>query len=89
MRLKRVLAEVEQFEHRENDPGIEEIINYIEWLMIWYCRKPSTFIANIIVSRLEELQDRNSNGELEDPEWCCDRLLRNWEYIAERRRSRV
>ena len=36
-------------------PGFEETMRYVEWLMRWYCRKPSLLIANIIVSRLEWL----------------------------------
>ena len=73
----------------EIEPTTEESVRYIEWLMIWYCRKPSVLLANIIVERLESLRTQVEQGEVLDPEWSCQRLLQNWEYIAERARARV
>ena len=73
----------------KDDRGLEEAVDFIEWLMIWYCKKPSAFLANLIVTNLESLKDRNANGEVVDSNWSCDRLLKNWEYIAERCRHRA
>jgi len=72
-----------------DDPGIEESIHYIEWLISWYCNKPSLLIANIIVSRLEALNELAQNGDPADPEWACQRLLRNWKCIAAHQRQRL
>ena len=89
MLVKRLMRAIENPPiHETAQPGIDETIDYIEWLMAWYCRKPSNFIANIIVSRLEDLRKRGDAGEAGVGEWSCDRLVRNWQYIAERHRSR-
>ena len=88
MLSKHVVGAVD-IESPEAETTIEEAVNYIEWLMTWYCRQPSLFLANIIVTRLESLRTRKQQGELVDPEWACHRLLRNWEYIAQRGRTRV
>ena len=73
----------------EDDRSFEDKIDYLEWLMIWYCKKPSAFLANVIVTNLETLKERNTDGELSNSEWSCNRLLKNWEYIAERCRHRA
>ena len=87
MIVKRLMRAIEEPPAQDlPQPGIDETIDYIEWLMIWYCRKPSAFLANIIVSRLEELREREADGELGAGHWACQRLIRNWAYIAERRR---
>lgn len=64
-----------------DDLGAEERIEYIEWLMRWYSRKPSVFIANVIVSNLESLRLLEQEGETLAPEWSCQRLISNREYI--------
>jgi len=70
----------------EAEPVIEETLQYIEWLMGWYCREPSMLLATIIVSRLEWLRAQTRDGEAAVSEWSCTRLIRNWEYLAARRR---
>ena len=67
---------------------IEENIRYLEWLMSWYCQRPSLFIANVIVARLEALRMQEQNGETARDGWSCKRLVQNWQYIAERQRAR-
>ena len=71
-----------------DDPEVEEIVACLEWLMIWYCRNPSTGIARIIVTRLQQLREFTSTDTDAHTEWSCSRLLQNWEYIAARRRAR-
>ncbi|HKJ50549.1 MAG TPA: hypothetical protein VKB27_03555 [Gammaproteobacteria bacterium] len=70
------------------EPSVEEILQYLEWLMRWYCREPSKLLATIIVSRLEWLHELQACGEIALPEWSCSRLIRNWKYLAEHRRRR-
>ena len=90
MIFKRLPAAVESKPQDDiSEQSIDEIVGYIEWLMSWYCRKPSMFLASIIVSRLESLQARERGGELVAAEWACHRLLRNWEYLVERNRVRL
>jgi len=72
----------------DNEPSVEETLQYLEWLMQWYCREPSMLMATIIVSRLEWLRERQANGEIAIPEWSCSRLIRNWEYLAARCRRK-
>lgn len=89
MELKKFLNSLNKDSCNDiDDPGIEESIQYIEWLMTWYCNKPSLLIANIIVSRLEALRQLERNGDRADPEWACQRLLRNWKYFASHQRPR-
>jgi len=66
------------------EPSLGETLQYVEWLMQWYCREPSMLLATIIVSRLEWLRERQANGEISIREWSCARLIRNWEYLAAR-----
>lgn len=90
MRLKGLLKSLQDEDPREDsEPGIEENIRYVEWLMRWYCQKPSAFLANVIVARLEALSIQEQNGELTDSGWACQRLIRNWQYIADRQRARA
>ena len=35
------------------EPSVEEILQYLEWLMRCYCREPSLLLVTIILSRLE------------------------------------
>jgi len=77
------------FHDNETEPTIDKTLDYIEWLMIWYCRKPSVLLANIIVVRLQSLRIKVSQGENIDPDWTCQRLLQNWEYIAQRIRCQT
>ena len=74
----------------DNDggPSLEEVLEYLEWLMRWYCREPSMLLATIIVSRLEWLREQERDGDGPAPEWSCSRLIRNWEYLAERCRGK-
>ena len=74
---------------QEDNRSFEETVDFIEWLMIWYCKKPSSYLANMIVSHLESLKQRNANGQLVNSDWNCDRLLKNWEYIAEHCRHKA
>ena len=69
------------------EPSIEEILEYLEWLMQWYCREPSMLLATIIVARLEWLRETFADAEGVVPEWSCSRLIRNWEYLAARGRG--
>ncbi len=92
MLLKRIAAAIDENEtllQTESESTVEETVNYIEWLMVWYCRRPSVILANIIVDRLESLRQRVQQGEVLAPEWSCQRLLQNWEYIAARGRARI
>ena len=68
----------------DGGPTVEEVLQYLEWLMQWYCREPSMLLATIIVSRLEWLREHEPEFESPAPEWSCSRLIRNWEYLAER-----
>lgn len=87
MLAKSLTREIENTMTRETDkPGIDETVEYIECLMIWYCKKPSRFLANLIVSSLEELRAGELDGETAAGLWACQRLIRNWEYIAASRR---
>lgn len=70
------------------EPSVEDVLQYLEWLMRWYCREPSMLLATIIVSRLEWLREREQVGEHPVPEWSCSRLIRNWEYLAARCRGK-
>jgi hypothetical protein len=72
----------------ENEPSVEATLQYLEWLMQWYCREPSMLLATIIVSRLEWLCERQTDGEIAIHEWSCSRLIRNWEYLAARCRRK-
>lgn len=90
MRIKGLLKTLQGEDPLETcEPGIEENIRYIEWIMAWYCKQPSLFLANVIVSRLEALRTQERNGELTDSDWACQRLVRNWQYIAERQRRKA
>lgn len=71
------------------DISPDELVKAIEWLMNWYCHKPSAFLANLIVTRLEYLKSIEQQGESPHPDWACQRLLKNWEYIAQRSERRV
>ena len=88
MLFGRLVKTVDPEPEEETEQTLDETVRYIEWLMAWYCRKPSALLANIIVERLESLRSQVQQGEILDPEWSCQRLLQNWEYIAERARVR-
>lgn len=82
-------ARLDDFELDERDDlGLEERIEYIEGLMRWYSSKPSTFMANVIVSNLETLRLLEQDGEILAPEWSCQRLIGHWEYILRQGRAR-
>ena len=70
------------------EPTVEEVLQYLEWLMRWYCREPSMLLATIIVSRLEWLREYESECGSPVPDWSCTRLIRNWKYLAERCRKK-
>jgi hypothetical protein len=70
------------------EPSVEEVLQYLEWLMRWYCREPSMLLATIIVSRLEWLREHEQECDSQAPEWSCSRLIRNWEYLARSRRGK-
>ena len=74
---------------RETEPTLDDSVHYIEWLMAWYCRKPSVMLANVIVERLETLRSQVQQGDILDPQWSCMRLAQSWEHIAERNRTRL
>ena len=77
----------ERLDELEVEPSTEEVLEYLEWLMQWYCREPSMLLATIIVARLEWLRESFAEAEGVIPEWSCSRLIRNWEYLAARCRS--
>ncbi|MEM7564952.1 MAG: hypothetical protein AAF353_18205 [Pseudomonadota bacterium] len=89
MFFKRLVKERNPEPIKPTDPALDETVRYIEWLMAWYCRRPSFVLANIIVEKLQFLRVRVQQGELLDPEWSCIRLVQNWEQIAERSRNRA
>ena len=70
------------------EPPVDEILQYLEWLMRWYCHEPSMLLATIIVSRLEWLREQVQEHGSTPPEWSCSRLIRNWEYLARRCRHK-
>jgi hypothetical protein len=72
----------------DDGPSVEDVLQYLEWLMRWYCREPSALLATIIVSRLEWLGEQEQACGRPAPEWSCSRLIRNWEYLAKRCRGR-
>ena len=72
-----------------NEFSVDQIIDHTEWLMIWYCRKPSIFLANLIVSSLEMLISREDCAEPAKQEWASPRLLKHWAYIAENSHKRA
>lgn len=67
---------------RRDESTLEEIVEYIEWLMRYYCRQPSLVIARIIVFRLELLKSREEICEISNAGWSCDRLIKVWNYLA-------
>lgn len=72
----------------DQEPSVDEILQYLEWLMRWYWREPSMLLATIIASRLEWLREQAQERESPAPEWSCSRLIRNWEYPARRCRHK-
>ena len=76
-----------KYEDIDVQPSVEEVLEYLEWLMQWYCREPSMLLATIIVARLEWLRETLVDSEGSIPEWSCSRLIRNWEYLAARCRG--
>ena len=78
---------IEYDEHRDLD--LEQSLEYLEWLMLWYSKKPSLLIANIIVARLELLKAREETCEISNAGWSCSRLIKIWEYIADENHGAV
>jgi hypothetical protein len=74
---------LDSLEDPVEEPSVEKILLYLEWLMGWYCREPSMLLATMIAARLEWLQELQAGGEIALPEWSRSRLIRNWKYLAE------
>lgn len=63
----------------------EELLQYIEFLMRQYSFKKSFYLANCIVQKLELLSDEMDRNPGRVTELECQRLLRQWRYLAARR----
>lgn len=66
---------------------IEDLIRYVQHLMIWYSKKPSLYLANNIVAKLELIKQRKENSECGPRDWECERLIKKWLYLIQTRKS--
>ena len=81
MLFKRFFGKtIEDPQHGDWDP--EDQARYIAYLMQWYAVKRSTYLANLIVSNLETYKDRSTESDNEATVMKCERLIRQWQYLA-------
>lgn len=78
-------------EHRpvieRDEHEIEDLIRYVQHLMKWYGKKPSLYLANNIVGKLELIKERQGNCECGPRDWECERLIKKWSYLVQARKS--
>lgn len=79
--MKKIRPVVGKEEHE-----IEDLIRYVQHLMKWYSHKPSLYLANNIVSKLEQIKERKEDCECGPQDWECERLIKKWCYLAQARR---
>ncbi len=70
----------------EQDCDADDLIEYVGHLMNWYSRKPSAYLANIIVSNLELIEIKIEKNECDGLDCECSRLLKKWRYQAQFRK---
>lgn len=87
MKLNEGIPNLSELPFQASEEKLINIIAYVKAAMSWYSKKPSAYLAKVVVTNLELVQDKINSGECtqsmcneEGLDCECYRLLKKWRF---------